>query len=179
MKKFILWGWLFFIMVFFVNINAEPSSFNPREEEFSGLLKESDEFLGYKMRERPSYYGPENLFDYVNGGAALYLASGFKGLLTVEWARPGEEGKVIVLEIYDMGSLENAFGIFRTEKAGKDYFFSGGTEGSLTKGLLQFYKNNFYVKIIALFQSEKCQSVLKEFAHTLERRISIKEKDRG
>ena len=173
MKKFVRWIWLFFLLIFFIpgGIEAESLRLSVSEKELSGLIQENDEFSGYRMAEKPGHYGPENLFAYINGGAELYLAHGFRRLLTVEWVRPGEEGKVIILEIYDLGNRKNALAIFRVEKAGKRYIMPGGAEGSLSDDLLQFHKNNFYVKILALFPSEKCKAILQEMAHTIERRI--------
>jgi len=49
-----------------------------------------------------------------------------------------------VLEIYNMGTLENSFGVFKTEAGNKIYRLPGGSEGRLEYGLLQFYKGKFY-----------------------------------
>jgi hypothetical protein len=153
---------------------AEHPAFNLSEKGFFGLIQEGDEFSGFKVKGKPAYYSPENLFSYINGAAELYLSHGFKSLLTVEWTPSGEEDKVIVLEIYDMGSRKNASTIYEIEKAGKKYLLPEGTESTLSNNLLQFYKNSFYVRVISLFQSEGCHSILKEIAHTIEKRIGKK-----
>lgn len=155
-------------------LQAEGSAFNLSEKGFFNLIQEGDEFSGFKVKGKPTYYSPENLFSYINGAAELYLSHGFKSLLSVEWTRLGEEDEVIVLEIYDMGNRKNASTIYEIEKAGKKYLLPEGTESTITNNCLQFYKNSFYVRVISFFPSEGCPSILKEIAHTIEKRIGKK-----
>ncbi len=59
-------------------------------------------------------YGPDQLWEQINGGADAYLAYGFRSLDYREIA--GGE-LVVALETYRMGSALNAYGIYRLENA--------------------------------------------------------------
>lgn len=139
--------------------------------ELSDLFRTGDPFLGFKKIEEPTYYGPDTLFDYINGGAELFLAYGFLELMVVELADDPNRTNRATLEIYNMGMLENAFGVFKTEEADKAYRLPGGAEGRLGNGLLRFYKGKFYVKVFLPPQSEGYPRVVEKIGKTIEERI--------
>lgn len=139
--------------------------------ELSDLFRTGDPFLGFKKIEGPTYYGPDTLFQYINGGAELFLAYGFLELMVVELADDPNRTNRATLEIYNMGMLENAFGVFKTEEADKAYRLPGGAEGRLGNGLLRFYKGEFYVKVFLPPQSEGYPRVVEKIGKTIEERI--------
>ena len=65
--------------------------------------------------EAPRSFFPENLFEYIDGAAESYLSYEFRELLVVDLVKKGTEA-TLTLEIYDMGSPVNAFGIFGAER---------------------------------------------------------------
>lgn len=140
-------------------------------QELVSLFQKGDQFLGFRKIEGPNYYSPKNLFDYINGGAELYLSYGFLELLVVEFAEGQDRFNRATLEIYNMGTLENAFGIFKTEAGDKVYRLPNGAEGRLGNGLLQFYKGNFYVKVFLPPQSKAYPRAVEEVGRTIEMRI--------
>ncbi len=75
------------------------------------------------------------------------------------------------LEIYNMGTLENAFGVFKTEEGDETYRLPGGAEGRMGNGLLQFYKGKFYVKVFVSPQSKAYPRVVEKIGKTIEERI--------
>ena len=89
--------------------------------ELVDLFQTGDQFFGFKKVEGPTYYGPDKLFDYINGGAELFLAYGFLELLVVELSEDQNHTNRATLEIYNMGTLENAFGAFKTEEGDETY----------------------------------------------------------
>ena len=135
------------------------------------LFQTGDQFSGFKKVEGPTYYGPDKLFDYINGGAELFLAYGFSELLVVELAEDQKHTNRATLEIYNMETLENAFGVFKTEEGDEPYRLPGGAEGRMGNGLLQFYKGKFYVKVFLLPQSKAYRKVVEKIGKTVEERI--------
>lgn len=140
-------------------------------QELVSLFQKEDQILGFRRIEGPTYYSPKNLFDYINGGAELFLAYGFLELLVVELASDQEQIDRATLEIYNMRTLENAFGVFKTEAGNKVYQLPDGAEGRLERGLLQFYKGKFYVKVFISPQSKAYPRVVEEIGKTIEKRI--------
>ena len=61
------------------------------------------------LSEDPQNYFPENLFEYINGAAEIYLSYDFHELIVAQYAKSGTESALAV-EIYDMGSSTNGFG---------------------------------------------------------------------
>ena len=140
-------------------------------QELLDLFRTGDQFFGFKKVEGPNYYGPDKLFDYINGGAELFLAYGFLELLVVEFTRGQDQANRVTLEIYNMGTLENAFGIFKTEEGDEVCQLPGGAEGRIGNGLLQFYKRKYYVKVFLPPKSEAYPRAVKEIAKAIETRI--------
>jgi len=140
-------------------------------QELVSLFQKGDQILDFRKIEGPTYYSPENLFDYINGGAELFLAYGFLELLVVELAEDRDRADRATLEIYNMGTLGNAFGVFKTEAGNKVYRLPGGSEGRLENGFLQFYKGKFYVKVFLSPQPQADPRVVEEIGKTIEARI--------
>jgi hypothetical protein len=74
------------------------------------------EIEGWAASSEVQHFGPETLWEYINGAADVFLASGFQQL-TVRNLRAGE--LEVTVNIYDMGTPLNAFGVYATE-AGSD-----------------------------------------------------------
>lgn len=139
--------------------------------ELVGLVQPGDQFGGFKKAAEPEYYFPETLFDYINGGAELFLAYGFVELMVTQFIEEGNPAHRVTLEIYNMGSVENAFGVSKAEQGGDHYTLPGGAEGRLGSGMLQFYKNSFYVNIFLPPTSTAFPAVAAEIGKTIEGRI--------
>ncbi len=59
------------------------------------------------------FYQPDNLYEYINGAADAYLAYGFSHLGSRDFSFKGLK---FTVDIYNMGSRINAFGMFQTER---------------------------------------------------------------
>ncbi|MBW2277473.1 MAG: hypothetical protein JRF63_08275 [Deltaproteobacteria bacterium] len=64
----------------------------------------------WKISSPPRYFGPENLYDLINGGAEIYTEFGLKKMVTTDYKAPGKKTQTVTVEVYDMGSAEGAFG---------------------------------------------------------------------
>jgi hypothetical protein len=63
-----------------------------------------------RIRQEPaSFYKPDTLYEYIDGGADVYLLYDFQRLLHQNFRTPGGE---LTADIYDLGKPENAFGIY-------------------------------------------------------------------
>jgi hypothetical protein len=139
--------------------------------ELVGLVQPGDQFGSFKKAAEPEYYFPDTLFDYINGGAELFLAYGFVELLVAELVEDGNPDSRATLEIYNMGTLENAFGVFKAEQGGDPYKLPGGSDGRLGQGMLQFYKDKWYVKTFLPPASKYYPAVTQQIGTAIESRI--------
>jgi hypothetical protein len=80
-----------------------------RVEDILALLPEAGEINEWKRISDPLIYEGEELYDYINGGAEVFLERGFLRVLVQEFQK-GQ--KQIILEIYEMSSTEAAREIF-------------------------------------------------------------------
>jgi len=99
---------------------------------------------GWKADEEIRTYNRKTLFDYINGGAELYLAYRFRKAYVYRYTKP--EGPDIVLDVYDMGTPKDAFGVFTAEREGDEIGIGQGSE--YDTGLLRFFKGSVFVSIL-------------------------------
>ena len=116
-------------------------------------LPASGAVVGWTRPAQPRSFTPTNLYNYIDGAADLFLAYGFKGLETAEYAEQGHPDHAITVDVYDLGSPLHAFGVFAVERPTGVKGLQVGTQGYSSDGLLAFWKGSYYVKL-ALMQKE-------------------------
>ena len=88
---------------------APPAA--PPAQVFEGpgeeLVRELD---GWKISSAPRYFGPDNLYDLIDGGAEVYVQFGLVKMVSAEYRDAGRKGLSVTAEVYDMGSPRGAFG---------------------------------------------------------------------
>ncbi len=112
-------------------------------------------------------YSPETLYEYIDGGAELYLSYGFRGMINRVYT--GGEQPDIVLDLFDMGDPENAFGIFAHSREEIDSSFGQGSQ--YTGGLLVFWKDRYYISILASPETAASKKAVFHLAHQIEQKI--------
>ena len=78
------------------------------------LLPAASSMDGWQIADGPTEYDSEGLFEYLDGGAPLYLDFGFEGMVHVRYQLGDDSLSSVTLDIYDMGSDLGAFGLFRS-----------------------------------------------------------------
>ena len=119
--------------------------------------------------EAPAYYKPETLYQYIDGGADVYLLYDFLILLHQNFKSGAAE---VAADIYDMGKQEDAFGIYAAERSAGYKFLPIGIEGYSSKGILNFVQDRYYIKLAAM--SGNADTLLDSLAHTISQRIGGK-----
>ena len=113
---------------------------------------------GWDKAAEFSIYTPQNLSDYIDGGAELYISYNFKSLLAVKYTK--ENNKEMTLDIFDMGNSFNAFGVFAHSRETIDNSVGQGSE--YAAGLLTFWKDRYYISILAYPETpEKREAISK------------------
>ena len=116
------------------------------------LLPDSEELLGWVQSRAPSTYQGKTLYrDRANTAATspdLYYAYGFQRQAEVEYQAPQFGSKpLILLEIFDMGTPENAYGIYSFYTYPHMNFEWIGAKAMLSGGYLRFAKGKYFVQI--------------------------------
>lgn len=120
------------------------------------FIRLPDNLSLWKKSSTFDIYGPENLFDYINGGAELYLSYGFKQLLSCKYT--GKDHPDITIDLFDMGNSYQAFGVFSHSRETIDDSIGQGCEYG--GGLLIFWKGQFYVSILAYPETEAAHQTI-------------------
>ncbi len=97
----------------------------------------------WTAQEKDGRYDRETIFDYINGAGEVYRAYNMRGCLSRRYTAAGEPA--IVLDVFDMGSSRDAFGVFTHDRDGKP--LKVGQEGLYRPGWLSFWKGRFFVSI--------------------------------
>ncbi|GAB4381146.1 MAG: hypothetical protein Kow0042_31570 [Calditrichia bacterium] len=151
---------LSFIGIFTVGHTAEEAMIN-----FSDIL--SPEVNGWRVAREDRLYDRKNLYDYIDGGAELYFSYGFQQLFTRIYSRP--EQPDIIVDIFHMGSSPNAYGIFSHSRETEDTLFGQGSQ--YTAGLLMFWKDCYFVSLLASPETGESRKALFEIARQIEAAI--------
>ena len=112
------------------------------------LLPSNGELLGWVQSGAPSTYQGKTLYRDRATSPDLYYAYGFERQAEVEYETPRFGSKpLILLEIFDMGTPENAFGIYNFHTYPQMKFEWVGAKALLSGGYLRFAKGKYFVQI--------------------------------
>lgn len=126
-----------------------------------------DKILGWKLQEKVETYDRETIFNYIDGAGEVYLAYGFQQVFVYHYSKTDEPE--ITVEIFDMDSDEDAFGVFsysrEEEKAGigQGYEFRGN--------LLCFWQGQYYVCVLADRGTDDTENVIPSLAEMIDRKL--------
>jgi hypothetical protein len=115
------------------------------------------EIHGWKAVPEDRIYDSSTIFSYINGGAEVYKAYNMQGCLSRRYTTSG--GPAIMLDIFDMGTPRNAFGVFTHDTDGE--VVAVGQDGRLRPGWLSFWKYRFFVSVYAEDDTRTAQNAVK------------------
>ncbi|MCD6385787.1 hypothetical protein J7M23_08420 [Candidatus Sumerlaeota bacterium] len=140
-------------------------------ESLLSLLPKNNEIKNWIMKESPHFFFAHNLWKYINGAAPRYLKYDFRCVVTVEYTNLTTSSLTILVDIYDMGLLDNAFGMFAAERSPNYHFIDIGAEAYAEMPVLNFFKDRYYVKLTAYTLDKSVQKSLIRFAQVIESNI--------
>ena len=122
------------------------------EGEQKGIM----EAAGWKWDEKEMEYNSKSLFDYMDGAAELYLVYGFQRLTVRKFEKPSQPP--ITLELYEMASSEDAYGLFSFDRQDEAAGIGQGSE--FGGGLLRFWKGKYFASIYADGEGAEVESAV-------------------
>ena len=124
-----------------------------------GLEALVPEIEGWNETEERQIFFPDTLYEYINGAAESYLSYDFEELLVADFETDGARAS-LTLEIYDMGTPANAFGIFSMERYPENEPVPVGGLGYLEDESLNFVSGRYYVKLIGFGLGEEAPELM-------------------
>lgn len=104
-----------------------------------------DSLNGWHVQGQVATYDRKTVFDYLDGGAEIYLAYGMTSVRAVRYAGLNEPS--IDVSIFEMAEPEGAFGAFTYERLDPEAGIGQGSEYGA--GMLRFWHGRFFVFIQA------------------------------
>ncbi|NOZ60890.1 MAG: hypothetical protein GXO74_04340 [Calditrichaeota bacterium] len=99
----------------------------------------------FDPESKTEIYNPENLFEYIDGGADIFLSLGFQQLQVRDFAFDSLQ---FTVELYNMGTQLNAFGIYKSERPQNTPGLKIGAEAVISPPYQAImFKGVYYVKI--------------------------------
>jgi hypothetical protein len=150
-------------------MTTSPTTASPVVEK---LLPENPGASGwYLVGERYSYIR-DNLYNYINGAADMFISYGFLNLAGAVYSFDSMKKSQITVDLYDMGNKLNAFGIFCSKKDPEAESLEIGADASGGENYIFFYKDRFYVEIQGFFSKEMEKTAVKKIAQKTADRIA-------
>jgi len=102
---------------------------------------------GWKIEGKPSFYDRETLSDRIDGEAELYFPYGFDRMVAARYAPDKKADAGIDVEIYRLGSILDAFGMFANYRQKDGREAAAGAGSSLSASQLFLYQGRHFVHI--------------------------------
>jgi len=148
---------LLLLSIGLMGMTAMPDDINRFYEILPGTID------GWTKAASPDLYTPKTLSNYIDGGAELFLSYGFKGALSLKYADASENE--IGIDVFDMGSGPDAFGVFAHSRETVDDRVGQGCE--YASGLLTFWKDRYYVSILAYPETAQKRDLVFKLGRTI------------
>lgn len=152
------WIFVFFLLNIFSYMNLNASGLDK-------LLPNSIE--GWKPSDKDRYYNPETLYNYINGGAELYISYGFREVISRTYSKTGQSN--LTVEIFDMVEAKNAFGVFCHVREDVDYSYGQGCQ--VYEGVIIFWKNKYFISVVSEDEAESSMSAIRKLAENIDNLI--------
>ena len=118
---------------------------------------------GWQAGEEDATHDRDTLYDYMNGGAEVFLAFDFREVFVRRYGLDGADD--IVLDVYDMGSPAEAFGVFSCDREDPEVGIGQGSEYGF--GMLRFWQNRFFVTIMTAGEDDATDAAILDLGHSV------------
>lgn len=111
----------------------------------------------WRIIEPSKLYKGDLIYDYMNGAGEVYLSYNFQKLLVQRYSHLNLPE--ILVEIFDMQTPENAYGIFTNSQRGGTEL-NIGNHSEYKNGLLCFWKSKYFICIQIEQESEEAKTAI-------------------
>ncbi len=116
-------------------------------------------------------YTAENLYIYINGEAELFMPYGFQVLNSALFVDRDRPGTGLVADVYVMGSLLDAFGIYSSYRDPDAVAATVGAQGFVTDSQLMFFKDRHFVRLSGSGEKDPDRDSFLAFAQAIVRHL--------
>jgi len=149
---------------FLVFMTADTSRADPLRQ-LTGSLPQR--VMGWVVEGQDRFFDDKTIFDYIDGSGEVYRAYNLRGCLSRVYSRDG--GPSIVLDVFDMGTPVDAFGVFTHDTDGEAV--AVGQDGRWRPGWLNFWKNRYFVSVTVQEENAQAFEAALELGRQVDARI--------
>ncbi|MDZ4165197.1 MAG: DUF6599 family protein [Smithellaceae bacterium] len=124
--------------------------------KMDSVISLPSEAASWKWDGKEERHNAKTLFAYMNGAAELYLAYGFQHLTVRRYEKP--DRPAITVELYEMASSADAYGVFTFERQDEPAGIGQGSE--FGGGMLRFWKGRYFAAVYAEGEGAEVVSAL-------------------
>ena len=136
---------------------APMSDAGPLEQLQAGL---PEKVMNWTKAEEDQFYDSQTIFDYIDGAGEVYRAYNMQRCLSRRYVAP--QGPAIILDVFEMASSYDAFGVFTHDPDGDA--LPVGQGGVYRSGWLGFWKDRFFVSLYADEETDAAIQALRDLA---------------
>ncbi|MGD8371627.1 MAG: hypothetical protein PVF76_12785 [Syntrophobacterales bacterium] len=130
-------------------------------DELEGLSAVLPSQVGVWTAEpKDRIYDTDTIFSYIDGAGEVYRAYNMRSCLSRRYS--SSNSPAIVLDIFDMGTSEDAFGVFTHDQDGSHVDVGQG--GLYRPGWLSFWKGKYFVSIYVEEETAPAKKAMGELA---------------
>lgn len=113
-------------------------------------------------------FDEKTIFSYIDGAAEVYRAYNFKRCLSRRYTTLN--GPAIILDVFEMGSSEDAYGVFTHDLDGTKV--AVGQDGRLRPGWLSFWRARYFVSIYMEEETAAAEQAVMELGRLVADKIT-------
>ena len=102
---------------------------------------------GWVMDGKVTLYDKDSLFDRINGESELYFPYGFEKLAYARYESRKDPKIALDADVYAMGSLLDAFGMFANYRRKNSTGAAIGADGTISSSQMLFYQDRYLVRL--------------------------------
>jgi hypothetical protein len=133
---------------------------NPAARRLASFIPAS---AGPWLSEADAIFDAATVFDYIDGAGEVYRSYNMKLLVARRFHKDGKPD--IVVDAFDMGSSQDAFGVFTHDLDGEDAAIGQGS--TYKAGLLSFWKDRYFMSVYAEEETAEMKRLVLELGRTI------------
>jgi len=148
----------FILFVLLLMIGCSSSNYTGANLNLAEIIPK--EVKGWHREGDIEKYDRETIFRYMNGAGEIYRMYDYRGMEVLRMVKPDQPE--VKIEMFDMGSPDDAFGVFSHMREGDEAGVGEGSE--YRKGLLSFWQGKYFFCIIGGQETEETKQIIFELA---------------
>ena len=126
---------------------------------------------GWTMDGKVALFDKDTLFDRIDGESELFFPYGFETLAYARYENRQDPKIAIDADVYKMGSLLDAFGMFANYRRKNDADAAVGGGGTVSSSQLFFYQDRYFVRLQVTGTTSTRQDVLLACAKAISKNL--------